>query len=318
MTEEYNYLREYIYIDTIEINSLLAQLHEGLETAIKKTNNFNNTATEGHTFSADVNAKGSVGFSKLVNGGGSVSGGVQKNATSSTTNGIQDSIETIYSDYSVQVLESELAESDLLVTDLNDIRYGQIIKIESRFDFIDFKSLEAGIDLEFFNYMQNDNSEIEELKKQKNLLNASKKIRNSPEIKQQIKELNSQIKELEKSKKDSSEGFKNLNALARFGSKIFKDTILVKGDKFATYTKSDNFRINRSQINLLMNTPRIGTVIGVVENRFVQEADANFFANLDISNINQIGYGMSNMILSSFNLINDNSLLIKPLAIYFE
>lgn len=317
MTEE-KYLREYIYIDTVEINSLLAQMHEGLETAIKKTNNFSNTATEGHTFSADVNAKGNVGFSKIINGGGSLGGGVKKNSTSAATNGIQDSIETIYSDYSVEVLESELSENNLLSTDTNHVHYGQIIKIESNFDFIDFKSLEAGIDLEFFNYMQNDNSEIEELKKQKNLLNASKKIRNSPEIKQQIKELNSQIKELEKSKKDSSEGFKNLNALARFGSKIFKDTILVKGDKFATYTKSDNFRINRSQINLLMNTPRIGTVIGVVENRFVQEADANFFANLDISNINQIGYGMSNMILSSFNLINDNSLLIKPLAIYFE
>lgn len=317
MTEE-KYLREYIYIDTVEINSLLAQMHEGLETAIKKTNNFSNTATKGHTFSADANANGNVGLSKIINGGGSLGGGVKKNSESTTTNSIQDSIETIYSDYSVEVLESELSENKLLSTDTNNIHYGQIIKIESNFDFIDFKSLEAGLDLDFFNYMKPDNSEMEKLKKQKNYLNASKKVRNSPEIKQQIKDINNQIRELEKSTKSSSEGFKNLNALAQFASKIFKDTILVKGDKFAAYTKSDNFRINRSQINLLMNTPRIGTVIGVVENRFLKKADENFFDNLDISNINQISYGMSNMILSSFNLINDKSLLIKPLAIYFE
>lgn len=320
MTEE-KYLREYIYIDTTEVNSLLAQFHEGLETAIKKTDNFSSTATTGHSFSADHKLGGGfsgLGIAKAESSAGQTS---KESTSSSNTNNLGTTTESIYSDYAVEVLESELANSDLLQKDLDSAELGEVIKSTIKLDILDFEHLSAIIDPAFLNQFfpyTDESQRINELEQKVRHLKKQSKKANSTIIRNQINEAQAEIKELKKINSSSEEGINSLHALSSFGSTVFKDTLLLKGPTVAAYAKSSNFRMNKSQLSMLTNTNRKATIIGIAENRFKRENPEELFGTFNPTDVGKLSYAMSNMILTSFDLINDNALLIKPLAIYFE
>ena len=320
MTEE-KYLREYIYIDTTEVNSLLAQFHEGLETAIQKTDNFSSTATTSHSFSADHNISGGFNGLGIAKAGSSVGQKTQENTSSSNTNILGTTTESIYSDYAVEVLESELANSDLLQKTPDSAESGEIIKITIKLDILDFEHLSAIIDPVFLNQFfpyTDESQKINELEQNIKHLKKQNKKTNNTTIRDKVKETEAEIKKLKKINSNSAEGINSLHVLSSFGSTVFKDTLLLKGSTVAAYAKSSNFRMNKSQLSMLTNTNREATIIGIVENRFKRENPEELFNTFNLTDVGKLSYAMSNMILTSFDLIKDNALLIKPLAIYFE
>ncbi|WP_268914173.1 hypothetical protein [Lentilactobacillus sp. SPB1-3] len=127
--------REYIYLDTVEMNSLLAQFEDGIPQLIKNVQQTTTSTLESstkqkhHEESAGLNSnKASMGRSAMETG--------------SETNGKMNqlAIDTVYNDFAVDLVEKELEDAELLKVTSKQSE-GSIVKLKQPFSLLDFKSL---------------------------------------------------------------------------------------------------------------------------------------------------------------------------------
>lgn len=101
---EKNYpIKEIIYTDEIQLNSVLAQLDEGLMTALELTNQALSGKSTANTTTGTLGVNGGVG---IINGKGDLAG--TKSLSETENNMSQQVIKTIYNDYAINVLEARL------------------------------------------------------------------------------------------------------------------------------------------------------------------------------------------------------------------
>lgn len=132
-------IKEYIYLDNVEINSLLAQFEDGIPKVIQSVRQTGLSNTEG--VSKKGNKQGQIGFS-LAN----VSAGdSQEDTSSETTSSMsQEAISTVYNDYAVDIVTDELNSNHLLNLTTQQSE-GNYVQFESSFDIIDPQSMGSQI-----------------------------------------------------------------------------------------------------------------------------------------------------------------------------
>lgn len=318
--EQGHSLREFIYIDNVEINSILAQLNGGLETVLTKTDSFEESSLTRSDLGGEINGKGSIGFPALVNGkaGGSLK--ANKGTGSEDSVGQESSRQTVYNDYSVEVLEKHLKENMLLKTLNDELRYGDIIKLNENFDLIDFKSLKTVSEKDIMKKIMSyaDTSETQGIAKlQKDINILQKQVKGNQVLKEKLNGYKDTLKKLTKEQEENEKNIEAIHILAEFGSHSFNNTILLSGETFISYAKNENFRMNSSQLGMLMNNPRKGIIIGVIENKFSNNG-IDLQEDFEAKDIGKIGSFLTTTLLQNFNLAQSDSYMIKPLAIYFE
>ncbi|RHW52651.1 DUF6414 family protein [Lactobacillus bombicola] len=128
-------IKEYVYIDETEMNSVLAQLKDGIPRVISSVNQMSNEEaienSKSNTGSVDsgfnIGIKGKVGYQKQNNSG-----------TSSTESRMsQTAIETVYNDYAINIIEEELKKAELLKESAN-LSAGSFVKLTQKFSISDF------------------------------------------------------------------------------------------------------------------------------------------------------------------------------------
>lgn len=319
-----SYLREYLYIDNIEINSILAQINEGLNQKTTRAQKHQEIRELSHSQSANIGgeAKGKVPF--LAEGGVNTSAQAGRGTNHGKSDSTEDLVESVYNDYGVEVLENELKSQDLLRTDHEDLRYGDFVTFKQKFIVVDFSVIEALTNQTMIKEtMSQGDTESEFQRLQATIQKQEKKSRHNMNEKekalfeQRKAQLNSMTENIQQGE-DIAYNTKSVHAFGELGNAIFNDSVLVRGENYNAYCERKHFRLNKIQLSMLQNNTRSGTILGVLENR--TRLIDNPFSGDDISgkDLAKIDSYFLNTILSNFNLLKDNDFMIKPLAIYFS
>ncbi|MBL1056994.1 hypothetical protein JEM51_11370 [Ligilactobacillus agilis] len=136
---EKNYpIKEIIYTDEIQLNSLLAQLDEGLMTALELTNQALSGKGKTATTSGDLGINGGIG---ILNGNSSLSG--TKSLSETEHNMSQQVVKTIYNDYAINVLEERLGTK---LKRLSVALEGNLVKYTAPFKLFNPQAMENMMD----------------------------------------------------------------------------------------------------------------------------------------------------------------------------
>lgn len=297
------HLREYIYIDNVEINSILAQLYRGLKIKTTSSTSKKEGAAKEHAQNGKLTAGGNYGIPLLAQGKGDVALSIEHKTTSNVESLDQESVEAVLSDYSVEVLENDLKEQGLLIN-VDNAKVGDIIHIKESFNITDFSSMKDSTKPELISKIlgvtaNEQTTEISQQIKAMKSMGASSKDLNP--LNKQLHDLKKTIDETQKA---VSENFQNLNLLGQYGATLFKDSILINGESYISYAELSNFRLSKPQLNMLHDSPRNLNVIGIIENEFenVSSLKNGDFEETAPSNLGKTPNMLLKTILASFDL----------------
>ena len=144
-------MKEIIYLDTKLVNSLLAQLNEGLINKLIQQNGESTGNQETKTESNQHQVSGSVGVPGTVNFGANYTEGEATAHQQTFLKNTQKLIETALDDYSLDILINTLV-SEEKIKDTN-YKDGDIVKITGELTAYNFKQLEEALDLETIEFL---------------------------------------------------------------------------------------------------------------------------------------------------------------------
>ncbi|CCO11617.2 hypothetical protein BN424_2177 [Carnobacterium maltaromaticum LMA28] len=305
-------MKEYIYLDMDLVNSCLAQLDEGILTKIITGQVSNNSHQEdgGEESSSEKDVK--LGIPVIANTGVKFSNTKIDKFSTVYSQSNSELIETALADFSTDVLLNKLKENGKLHTDESEWNDGNFIFSAHKLDVFNFEQLKQSTKKENINLMLQPNNEINDLKKElgileKNTASRTKHAERILLIKQIIEE------------NDYPKNFKNIYNFASYSSFLFPDTILFKIGKSLSMCTKEYIRMNTPLLTFLSQTKRKANIFGIVLARRDESLAPNGEEQLETNVIASTGPAIFNdIMLESFNLIENGDYFIRPIAIYYD
>lgn len=136
-------IKEYLYLDNKEINSILAQFEDGIPQVIQnvRQSGINNSHTVGHK----NDYTGKMGAKFLAEAEGSYSRENNESNNESASEMSQEAISTVYDDYAVDIVTKLLEDHKLLKLTTKQSE-GAYVQLSSHFTLIDPSSMGAIFD----------------------------------------------------------------------------------------------------------------------------------------------------------------------------
>lgn len=133
-------IREYVYIDETEMNSILAQFKDGIPKVIRKLNQTTSEASK--TDSEGYKKTGGIqgGIPKLAEGKLDAESQNSHQKTIGNSDMSQNAIDTVYSDHAIDIIEDELNNENLIKNHAKQSD-GTFVKLEQKFSVADFELL---------------------------------------------------------------------------------------------------------------------------------------------------------------------------------
>lgn len=301
-------IKEYIYLDNVEVNSVLAQFEDGIPKVIEQIQQSTESTAEEASGSVRAGAEGGVNI------GAKATGNVSANFASKNTQGnsdmFQEAVSTVYDDYAVDIMVQELENSHMLkVTSKQE--EGSFVQLTSRFDLINpnsighsihFKDIKALMSLSQ-DYDTNHNSIDDDLAEVQS-------YDESPSIEDD----NDTIA--------AKSGFEVFKHFGNILTGLYPNSMLIKTNNCLTIAKKNNFRMNEAQLSTLLLSNRKITIIGKIES-IINDSDLDIDQIVtdispDISLISSFFPKLGFSLLNTMEIIKKDDRLIKPIAIYFE
>lgn len=279
-------IKDFLYVDEIELNSILAQLENGLPTVLHDMqealsgNQDSIKKSKGRTISGGVSAvaTGSAAHQTINS----------ENTIDIKQNISQQAIDTVYNDYAVNVIMKKLESNRLLKTTAHQ-EVGSFVELTSRFKIFNFQSM--------YGLLHNKN--LSEM-----VANQDSGI-DKDELANQLDAISS------------------MSSMADIYSEILKHVDLISINNALIFAESKNFRMNSVQRKMLSLRKTKIRIFGIVES-IVSEEDLDISningSDEDLSGLSEF-YNRTNFFLISLlgkNIIKKDDRLIKPIAIYFE
>lgn len=271
-------IKEYIYLDNVEINSLLAQFEDGIPQVIQsiKQNGLSNSEmlSKGNT------EKGKLSIPTVASGEYTHSSQSQTGETYSSMS--QEAISTVYNDYAVDIVTNELEKNGLLKLTVKP-EEGSYIQVASNFELVYPASMGSNIDGSAFKEMMkwSDNQNDADLT-------------------------------------DFDNTFKLLGAFSKILNDIFPNSIILKINHALVIANSDNLRMTNAQLRMLSFSKRKITILGKIESEIDEVDLDEVFKSFEPQMIPEFFSRMGLLAISTVSDISKNDRLIKPLAIYFN
>lgn len=298
-------MKEVIFLDTKLINSILAQLDQGLilkqivEENTSQSNHEETSSKKSSTLSGKINA--AVASASSTNSNEEV----DKSALV-YSNGNRELVETVINDYSLDLLINKIRD---MISDIDECVEGDFIKEEDSFKAYDFSLLKNAMDIKSLEFLVSE--EKEEFDKATNELSKLKKS-NPAKNQDRIKQLQTLIEN------STIYNFERLHKLSSYVESLLSDCTIFKLGKTLSICEQENIRIPRSSLSLLNNSKRKATIIGIVASDI--EDNTNFDQFTDDPN-QLLAHGAStfiNIVTSSFEITKNGDKFVRPIAIYFE
>lgn len=279
-------LKEYIYLDNIEMNSILAQFEDGIPQLIRSVQQSTTSYKDTHSKTKSFTQKGGIDAGAKAE----IEHSSADADTGSELNGElnQQAIDTVYSDYAVDLIEDKLNQANALKTTSKQPE-GAFVKLQSSFSLFDFESL--------YN------------------------LTRSNAIYPLMKMADDYQPEWQTNAETMSQSAEVLNS-------IFSNTVFFKQKNSLAFAESNNLRMNLTQLQMLSNSTRKITMLGKIESivseediseepSVVQESEDSESED-SFEQIRTIIPKMATYFLKMFTGIKKDDRLIKPIAIYFE
>ena len=275
-------VKEYLYLDNKEINSILAQFEDGIPQVIQnvRQSGISNSHTVGHK----DDYTGKVGANLLAKAEGSYSRENNESNNESASELSQEAISTVYDDYAVDIVTKLLEEHHLLKLTTKQSE-GAYVQLSSQFTLIDPNSMGAIFDVD-----------------------AAKNIMDYGDA-------------TDSTAVDSAmEGIQLLTNFGKLVSNLFPDSILIQTKNALSIGKKEYFRMNAAQLRMLAFSNRKITIIGKIESIIKAEHIdvTQSMKNVTPTEIPQLFSHLGFFFLHTFAAIKPEDVLIKPLAIYFK
>ncbi|MBT2682239.1 hypothetical protein [Bacillus sp. ISL-37] len=318
-------MKEIIYLDTDIMNSMLAQLDEGLVNSFSSEEASQNSETEGQQSNRGKNAglrgRLSVNTGFLPGGSVSLDGSVGNSGNESThqsrtiLEGQKDVLNKAFHDYALEVLTEKLLVKDLLNHGL-DLMEGDIFLGEASYRFYDFNLIKKAMDHKFMGKLL-----LMDIEKLDLSLSEARKILTKPNPNAKEREKLSSASDVVNAHESATpviEIFEKLNILSSFASNLLEDLAVIKTDRNIGLLKKKYLRESSEALSFRTDNSRevkyLMRVIGKKEEIYSGENLPIFQENdLDI-----IPNMMLDLILSSFKIVNKGDLIVTPIAIYYE
>lgn len=323
---ENNELREYIYVDNVAMNSLLAQFDEGLSMLMVRTTGQNKQTRLGTVRGGEETVGVSGGVPGIAKGSGSTAHSHNKSTEESTEELNQSAESVVNGDFGIEILEDYLQRQ---IKRPEDAMVGDIVKFYEEFRLYDFESLTSGMDpnligqvMQFGETPSDDESTLKELKKKIQILKSQSK--KNPAIKAQLLPAEAKLEEAEQSlaaSRAAERNFKIMHTITEYFSKVLPDSIIISTPNTVSFANKDLFRLSVAQLQMLQKNPRSLHVLGIVENRSDNvdwEKQKLQMKDLPVSEMGSISTYMTSIALSNFGISQkENSLQVRPIAMYF-
>jgi hypothetical protein len=141
--EKETYMKQFLYLDTDIVNSIIAQAEKGLITSSSTEKDF--SETEGDALASEVHADGKVGGSlfKLVQAEAEIVGKISAAENGSTTYGSREIVAKTLHDAAFDLAYAQVSPNAVLPGDCSHSETGEYIQLTRVFDFVDFDYLEG-------------------------------------------------------------------------------------------------------------------------------------------------------------------------------
>lgn len=284
-------MKQFIYLDDIVLNSLLAQIDKGLVSSQQQTTQGQETHTKAHDLSIEVGA--GVSSTQITSGGKHNTSDTEVQMSSETTN-------VIWNDYAVEQL---IAKSSIEKSkDISDLSDGSLFLLESKVNSFNFSEISKIIN----------SKSLETLFSTQN--NEEAHIQPSPK----------QIKDIKKKKTNKlPEGFKDAQKIFEFGNESFGDSQIFVEDsgQCIMIGKTSKNRLSNAQMQMINGTTIPITILGIKRSSFDSSVLTMFdgdFLESEIGKTLRFPQFFQNLYLQTFGLINDDGAMVEPIALYFD
>lgn len=296
-------MKRFIYLDTNELNSYIAQIYNGLTTS-KEEQNRENGSKVNTELGAKTNASG--GIKGFFNFQGNIEASVSATISDMKAQTIKDIETKVIHDEAFDKFVNYIEQNNLIVTE--DYKVGDFIKHKSSFEVFDLNFFADWFEKNGFIDFLKSNNEKELRQKVKeeidNMSNSKfKDIKKSPQaidkfIKEQMKEFSQQYDYIEEV----------INALK---SLLPYEKIIMSDDFFIT-TSDEFFRDKPEMIGFKYGGEI--SFVGYVTNKVTYENNNEVPSNVALSGIKNIANSAILNVLSN----GKDIYIVHPIAIYYE
>ncbi|MCI1284122.1 MAG: hypothetical protein LKG24_05970 [Lacticaseibacillus songhuajiangensis] len=307
-------MKEFVYLDTRFMNSLLAQLDDGLSIGSHLSTSNAESEEQGTTQSAGANAQG----------GGSLAGIIKASTALTTQNGINTNnvqsksaseiIDSIMDDSAFNLLENKLQKRTH--TNLDNVKEGDFVQLTGKFRFYDFGYLSKITQKDTLNlFLKMDKKD--DLEQINQRIEAAKKVTGSQRV-ATLQQLRSKRKQIMSD--DLPDVFDKMSRALQFMNDFMPDTVLIAvGDGLAFCSKK-SFRETSAQLSMLSGTSRTIKITGLVETLLTTtDAERNGdFPELQSSEMYKLAEMLGKISFGNIGIYQDKNYLIRPVAISFD
>lgn len=315
-------MKEIIYLDTNLVNSMLAQLNEGLVQSYSEelSTQEGNTDTRQDTKKSSGSFTGGVKIDTgLLPGGGlelranKSSGGDTAEIISTTfLDGQKDILNKAFHDYSLNILIEELEKQKLIKENEPKFIEGEIYFIEDNFKVYDFELIKRAADTDIISdflmiSQNNTDMSLEEAEK------ISKNNKGSAIDKAKATQVLNTKKEVDKTVLQ----YRKPEIFGVIGDNLLKDIEIIKANQIIALAKKDFFRTS-STIFAFTDTTRKAKILFRVISTKDRIYDANNVGNIASDHIRLLPTVMLDIVLGSLKIVNIDDVMVAPIAIYYE
>ncbi|MGT2806321.1 DUF6414 family protein [Streptococcus intermedius] len=299
-------MKEIIYLDIKLVNSLLAQLDQGLILKQISEENSSQSNTEELGNQETIATEGKAGIPFLS---GNISGSTTDIDKTSIVYSFsnRELLETAIDDFSLDLLLDKITCD---IKKLDESQEGDFVKNTDNFSIFDFSYLKNVINIDSLKpFIPDQIAELEKLKKELKSISKQNKEKHKARILEITTAIDESVPNL----------FNNISAYSIYMDSLFENCVLVKVGKAVNICEKENIRIPKSTLSLLNNTKRKTTILGIVASEIDNNNNFDDFATESPDKI--ISHGPNAFIsitTKSFNLVNDGDYFVRPIAIYFE
>ena len=305
-------MKEYIYFDEDLINSTLAQLDKGLIKNISEGDEQTNSQSESNSKDSNFGLDGIFGVGVQLTGQISKFNSTEYSATQNRM------LEYALNDYSVDLIISKIAQTEKFIDNVMQSKEGNIIVFSGDFSIYDFDLIKQITDESIISLLVDDNySEKDLIKFEKQLRQNRSKVKNTPQIAEEIQRLEEVISAI-KSNKESKEAYNIINKASKFADSILGGSIFIKSDNSLSLCKRECFRLNQGQLALLAESKRKINILAIVTAVKDEIHPEGISENFEVNDMNSIPSLFTDIFLSNFNMISEGDRILTPMAIFFE
>ena len=305
-------MKEYIYFDEDLINSTLAQLDKGLIKNISEGDEQTNSQSESNSKDSNFGLDGIFGVGVQLTQQISKFNSTEYSATQNRM------LEYALNDYSVDLIISKIAQTEKFIDNVMQSKEGNIIVFSGDFSIYDFDLIKQITDESIISLLVDDNySEKDLIKFEKQLRQNRSKVKNTPQIAEEIQRLEEVISAI-KSNKESKEAYNIINKASKFADSILGGSIFIKSDNSLSLCKRECFRLNQGQLALLAESKRKINILAIVTAVKDEIHPEGISENFEVNDMNSIPSLFTDIFLSNFNMISEGDRILTPMAIFFE